>query len=163
MKTKTLYILIGILVVLNIFSITTFWLGAFDKRHDRPLPPRGAPEEIIAAELGLSQGQMEQFRELRKEHQRSTEIIFKEIHGLKSGLFDEVFVNGDSSKRAEEIIKQISLKQEELERSTYKHFSKLASICRPDQREKLRMFLRDIGRHMIPGNIIQAPPPPPMK
>ncbi|NUN09132.1 MAG: periplasmic heavy metal sensor [Ignavibacteriaceae bacterium] len=146
MQNRNLYIIIGVLVLLNIFSVGTFWFRAFDRPAGPPPPPPDRPELVMAEELNLSPEQVMKFKESKEKHKFESEKLISEIFRRKNDLMQLVFSGKkDKSKTADSLIAGISRMQGELELITYKHFSELASFCEPHQLEMLRNFTQDMS------------------
>lgn len=147
MQNRNLYIIIGILILLNLFSIGTFWFRTFDRKPEPPPFPPLRPELVMAEELGLTPEQAEKFAKSVNAHRQASEKIIAGIFEKKNALMQLVFsMETDKKRKADSIIAEITRSQTELELITFKHFSELASYCEPHQLEKLKRFTMDMSQ-----------------
>jgi Spy/CpxP family protein refolding chaperone len=156
-KQKLTNALIIILVVINIISLSYIWYKEMN-RPKLPLPQPGREEVggFIKEQLNLNDEQKRKFDEYMKEHADVTSQMNDKMGELKKEILLEAFRANPDSNKVNELIQKISKTQEEYERFLYLHFQKLASVCNPEQKEKLKdIFLSSFGPMKKPG----MPPP----
>ncbi|MDD5361769.1 MAG: hypothetical protein PHN88_06525 [Ignavibacteria bacterium] len=153
-----LYIIIGVLVIVNILTIGFLWLN-------RPNGPAGVtllpppPRLLLEDELSFSPDQVKKFEALREEHRNNVQKLGEEIRIYKDSLFDNV-KTGDDAK-AKIYASEITEKQSALELMTYEHFKALRGICDDKQKTKFDSLIKDIVRSMEQQrNHLQNNPPP---
>jgi flagellar basal body-associated protein FliL len=145
-KSKILYIIIGILIVLNLLSIGTLWVWKIKDGH-RP-PPMSQQhmqkdgKMFLMNELKLNKTQSDEIEKLRDEHFKKVSPIFEDIHKLKDELFAQM-PSKDSIKAAE-ITNKIGVKQSELELETFRHFQKVRDILDDTQKQKFEVIIKDM-------------------
>ena len=167
-KSKILYIIIGILIVLNILSVGSLW---FWKVKDRHRPPNMSQQHMkkdgkmfMMKELNLTKTQSDDIDKLRDEHFKKVKLIFEDIHKLKDELFAQLPLK-DSNKVIENTNK-IGAKQSELELETFRHFQKVRDLLDDTQKSKFDIIIKDIIKpegpppfpHGIPGEHPDTPP-----
>jgi Spy/CpxP family protein refolding chaperone len=160
-KQKLTNILIIILVIVNLGCLSFIWFREADRPSLPPLPPNPPDRENVTRfldkELDLNEVQEQKFDELRKEHFKTTENFEEKIAGFKKDILSESFKNNPDSQKIEALADSIGSVQKRYELFLSEHFQKLSSICKPEQREKLKdIFLSSFGLKGKPP----LPPPP---
>jgi hypothetical protein len=168
-KSKILYIIIGILIVLNILSVGSLW---FWKVKDRHRPPNMNQQHmkkdgkmLLMKELNLTKTQSEETDKLREEHFKKINPILEDIHKLKDELFAQLPLK--DSIKSFEIASKIGAKHTELELETVRHFQKIRELLDDSQKSKFDLIIKDIIKpdgpppfpHGIPGEHPDSPPP----
>jgi hypothetical protein len=164
LKQRQLYgWVIGILVVLNLLSITVVWVQS---EQGRPAPPRsgGNPSaisvELMQQELGLSPEQTKQYQQLRVEQQEGLRKINNELDELKLRVVNEIFESRSDHAQIDSMVSRIGMLQSRLEMLRFAHFRSFAEICDSGQRERLRPILESVfsrrGRDVKPSGPTQA-------
>jgi Spy/CpxP family protein refolding chaperone len=168
-KNKLLFVIIGILIILNILSIGAMWLFKFKGPHPPPPMQMNQPPKdgkmFLKEELKLSAEQTEQFEKLRDEHFIKINTIQEEIRKLKDDMYNLLVSKYADSVKAPELAGKISDKQKEIELATFNHFRKLRDICSDEQKAKFDILLREMLKNMgpmhneHPENFPPGPPP----
>ncbi len=169
-KQKLTNILIIILVIVNIGSLSFIWFREANRPPLPPLPSNPPGLENVARfldkELELSKVQGKRFDELRKEHFETTKKYEDKIAAYKKEILLESFKKSPDMQKIKAISDSIGSVQKGYELFLSEHFQKLASICKPEQREKLKdIFLSSFGPKekplMPPSPERHMPPSPP--
>ena len=152
-----------ILVLLNVFTLSTIWFAklvvpvpfphTFHEERRLPL------DNFIEKELGLSDEQNRKFGESRKMHVIRTQDIAREIHMRKKLLFDELFQSSPDTSKIKKLSEEIGMMQTGLEMVNNVHILELKSICNPEQQEKLKFLFNEMLEKSRPDG--HRPPPPP--
>ena len=166
-KQKLTNILIVILVVINIASLSFIWFRELN-HHQLPPPPISPDQEKVNSfldrELDLNADQEKKFNENRKEHFEVTRKFEDRITGFKKEILSESFNLNPNIQKITALTDSIGSAQKSYEMFLSQHFQKLAAICTPDQREKLKdIFLSSFGPTPPlppPGRIMQPGRPP---
>jgi Spy/CpxP family protein refolding chaperone len=173
-KNKILYVILGILIILNIISIGSMWMMRGGDRMHSPYglggphmqqspemqrqpgihPPKDG-KMFLAEELNFTPEQIEKFTKLRDEHFTSSRKILEEMHKSMDDMMEQL-KSKDGNTKAEEYASQTAAKHKELQLSAYKHFKSVRDLCDEKQKEKFDSILKDIARMM-------APPEPPQQ
>ncbi|MBI3125582.1 MAG: periplasmic heavy metal sensor [Ignavibacteriales bacterium] len=177
-QNKLIKWLIGILLVVNILTITIIWILISRDRppmFDRNAKPQ-AGIDLLQKELGLTEVQKKQFEDARKENFAQSDDLFKELNEVKTKYFGELQNEKTDTVLVNSLLRRISAIQIELEKLRYDHFRYLLSVCTKEQKEKFKPLLKEIlvgkpPREIDKGNpgpelhgkdgIREMPPPPP--
>ena len=154
-KIKSLYILVGVLLFINIATLGFIWYTTIKVKTEQEMhPPRpDKNNSFLSDELGFTGEQSQKFEVLKTEHRRGVENILGQTKELKDGLFDCI-KTGDEAK-AKEIAGKIAENQRALDLLTYEHFKEVRKICNNEQKNKFDRILKELIR----GIDAQAPPP----
>lgn len=159
LKIKSLYILVGVLLLVNVATLGFIWYTTIKVRTEQVIPPGPENEKSgLASELNFSKEQIQKFEVLKKEHHTGVENVLVQTKELKDQLFDCI-KTGDDAK-AKELATKIADNNKTLELLTYEHFKEVRKICNDEQKEKfdriLKQLVRGIELQNPPGN---RPPP----
>lgn len=138
-RLKNTKVLIGIiiaLVVINIATISFFWLVRpmpFEKNHGDQSDHR--VEHFLQKRLDLTKDQSRSFREERHNHFMATKDLVKGIRKDRKRLM-KLLAQDPNSAEVEQLISKISSTQLELEWASFKHMQKLRGFCNEAQRPK---------------------------
>lgn len=148
-NTKTLWIVIGLLVVVNLGLLAFLWVNAPDKRG--PGGP-GEGKEILMERLEMDEGQREQYLAEWERHQAAISELRKELRREKDRFFSfEGEIDVEASAR------EIGELQAELDVATYRHFEKVRSFLDEGQREKFGEVFHELFGPRGGGK--KGPPP----
>ena len=118
-------------------------------------PPQPGREDVgrfIKDQLNLTDEQKNKFDKYMKEHAEITRKMNDEIGALKKEILIESFSPNPDSNKVNDLTQEIGKTQGEYEKFLYEHFQKLASVCNPEQKEKLKnIFLSSFGPKERPG------------
>lgn len=143
-KNKMLFWCVIILAVLNVITLTSFWMGK---------PPQGlAPDskggqdggKIMAERLQLSAEQAKQIEQIRSEHFMRTRPLQDDIHKIRLDILDEIFSFDPNQTKIQNLLAEISSKQNQFEKYLFTHFQELKNTCNEDQAKELKIMLRDL-------------------
>jgi Spy/CpxP family protein refolding chaperone len=100
-------------------------------------------QNFLRNELNLSEEQLQQFKNLRKQHFEQSRFIMHEIRELKKEMMNELFESTPDTSKLEQLANEIGKRQTELGKLTSNHFLDLKSVCQVHQRRKLRALLHE--------------------
>jgi hypothetical protein len=152
-RNKFLIYIIVALVLLNLLTLGSFWLGR--SHHNSPPPGNRheTPGDVIVRELSFSTEQQNAFENLKTEHQQIIRPLQDSLRIYRDGLYDEkIFADKD---RVLSHIAQINRIQQEIEFQTWLHFRKVNDLCTAEQKAKFFPVIRKAVR------IMGGPPHPP--
>ncbi len=145
-QNKLIKWLIGILLVVNIVTITALWL-LISKKPPLPQicnakPPGGI--ELLQKELNLTDEQAALFERYRKENFEKANALFKDLNETKNLLFEATVKANPDPSVVDNLISKISIILTELEISRFKHFRDLLDVCTEEQKEKFIPVIREL-------------------
>lgn len=154
-KIKSLYILVGVLLLINIATLGFIWYTTVNVKAElEKHPPRPDNKgSFLADELGFTGEQLNRFDTLKREHHQGVQKIMEQTKELKDQLF-ECIKTGDDAK-AKELAGKLSENNKAMELLTYEHFKEVRNICNENQKIKFDRILVDLVR----GLEAQSPPP----
>jgi len=151
---------------MNLAALSLLWIG----RPNGPKPKIGNinPQEeqrgiqnLLKNELGFNENQINQYFQSRDEHRQKAIKIDREIDNLKRVMFNQVLDTLAKPVLSDSLLTLIQAKQTELEHITYQHFVFLKNLCGPEQKEKLRILMREVFKQKQPLLDGKGLPPPP--
>ncbi len=146
---------IGVLVLLNLTTISLLWLG-----HP---PKKGPPPSIhhfLEKELQLDQQQIAQIEALQETHRAEQRQNEQELREARKNLFQALAAKEVDDAVVIQLQSELLTKQEAMNQSMADHFLELKVICTPEQQQKLgEIFIRALRPPPGPGH--RGGPPPP--
>jgi len=128
------------LIILVLFSLNIALIAGILFKNNRPKhPPKLS--YFLETELNLSVEQKTEYRRMRIAHFRERDQNHREMQQLKDDFFSNMGKNL-SSEEISVLADKISEKYVEMDISTFKHFSKLRSICNEEQKLKFDEVIR---------------------
>ncbi len=152
---KFLWAVIIVLLLLNIFLVSTMWLS---KNH-RPYTRGGRPdpqlrnEHFLKDTLKFSRDQQAKFDSLTALHRAGLNAKTEEMRDLRNQLVTRM-KNQEFDSLSEQLIGQIGEKQAELEMLNFTNFRDIMSICDETQKQA---FLAIIHRAFRPRDDFHRP------
>jgi protein CpxP len=165
-QNRYLWFAIIILLIMNFAAITLLWLGRPEGRRPQSGPPdpveeKTRTEQMLQKELGFDKIQTEQYLMMRQEHSSQAQQLDDEIRQLKKQMFDEVLEDSPQPLLSDSLLRLVQEKQANLEQVTFQHFVDLKKLCKPEQRDNLKLLMREVFRQKSGPRDDGMPPPPP--
>lgn len=93
-------------------------------------------------QLGLTAEQVNPFRELNRDYNRSSNFVARELESLRIEMVSELGKDNPDENHLRRISADIGKKHEELKNITIDYYQNMSSLCTPEQRTKLNaLFL----------------------
>ncbi len=143
-KNKMLFWCVIVLVIVNIITLTTFWM---QKPHTPPVHKQGSKQDgqaLMAQRLGLTDEQAGQIAEIRADHFSRTKPLQDEMHQIRLELLDEIFADQPDPERINELLETLKNQLGEFEANLCDHFQQLKDVCTQEQVDELKTMLRDL-------------------
>jgi hypothetical protein len=156
--------LIGILLIVNLLTISIIWILITGRREPPPFggdkKPRGTIEKM-KKDIGLSDDQAKQFEKLRNDNFEQVKSIFEKIDQNKKLLARELANDKIDTVLIKSITNKIGLMIAETEKKRIIHFKNLISLCNPEQKAKLLPILEQLvgGKPPMMGKPGDGPMP----
>jgi Spy/CpxP family protein refolding chaperone len=145
MKTRFLYLVIVVLLLLNAGSL------AFMIMHR---PHRGGPPEVahwLAAELKLTTEQEQQYKQLLQQHREKMDAIQQTDRELHDRFFAQLKTAEPDTLLVNSIADSIAANRVQIELLTFNHFRQIRSICTVEQQQKFDAVIDEVLHRMAPG------------
>lgn len=124
--------LVGVLLVINVFSISALWLA---KRDNKLGPPKGPQkgELFLKEALNLSSEQFEKIKVLRTNHFEEMEALRRASDENRRNMFAEIKAVKPDTLLLVKYAAQIGSAQAAIEELTIHHFLNIKSVLDPGQ------------------------------
>ncbi|WP_298903344.1 hypothetical protein [uncultured Psychroserpens sp.] len=135
-NNKILYILIGFLIVVNLFFLFNY-LGHTNgkkKEHKR---------DFITKELKFDNDQMERFKVLRDQHYLEVRTLSDSIGNVKEVLYKHISEAPISKPDVDSIIAVIGNLEEKKDVERFYYFKAIHDICNDDQKVRFKALIKN--------------------
>lgn len=144
-KNRSIYILVGLLIVLNLTLLTVLWFSAKGKKHHhRPMPERYNVSERLREDLDLTDDQYELVYESREKFQDDLFEIRKDAKETRRALFDALVNIDPDTINARKLAVEFGTQRENEEVLLIEHYLDLWQICDEEQKAALVPIFRRI-------------------
>lgn len=152
-KNKSLIFIIAVLLLTNIAVLGYFlWYkkptGGHDD-HGKTKPPPGI-ESPLQNEVGFSEDQLVQYRQMRDEQMNAIKPMFDDMRKSKDSLFRMMSIESTNDSTVNSIADAIAQKQKAIDLRMYNHFKRIRGLCTPGQLPKydslIQRMMRKMGR-----------------
>ncbi len=137
---KILTIAVVVLLLSNI-ALVAFMLTAKNKKGDKR-QGRREPFEMMVKELGMTEQQQQDYKQMKEEHMKSVKPLFDSVRAAKSAFFA---LTKDSTA-TDSLINLRSLRvgenQAALDKVTFQHFRKVRKLFTAEQQPKFDSFMQ---------------------
>lgn len=141
-KTYFLYIVIGVMMLLNVATIIFVW-KCYPQPKSRPNPARPLnPGDFIINELGFDENQRKKFDILRDEHRNRMNENRDSVRKCRDQLY--VLLPDGETKQVEKLTQEIGKLEREKELITFQHFQEIRALCNNKQKEKFDGIIRQV-------------------
>lgn len=144
-KNLLLYILLGFLVLMNLFFLFNHFSKSGQTSSQRP-----GPANFISEQLAFDANQTQQFENSEAEHREKMREILDGLRELKDGLFEKLSDEEVDPSEIDAMATLIAEKEKAKELETFRFFREVSEICNPDQKEKFTAIIKDALRRQGP-------------
>jgi len=152
-KNLILYILLGFLVLMNLFFLFNHFNKSGKIGSQRP-----GQANFISEQLTFDATQTQQFEDIEAAHREKMRAILDGLRELKGGLFEKLSEEKVDPSEIEAMVTLIAEKEKAKELETFRFFREVSEICNPDQKEKFTSIIKDALRRQGPQGR-NGPPP----
>jgi protein CpxP len=142
-KIKVLTFAVIALLLLNFGTLGFLLLTA--AKHDRR-PPHHQPKEIIIEKLQLDAAQQADYQKLIEWHRGTIDSLDSQIRSTKNHLYTQLSETAIDSKKNDSLIATLAGDQEQIEKTHFKHFQDIKSLCKPEQLSKFENLTEELSR-----------------
>ena len=153
-NTKLLGIIIGLLIIVNLSTLSFFWITR--KNDPNHQAKGGDAAEFLIKELAFDSVQVATYRNLIDQHRQAIRNTKREIEQEKQAYFALLSDTAVSEQTIKESATRVSVIEQQVDLITFHHLQKVRSICSPSQQKKFDEIIIQVIRMM--GR--QGPPPP---
>lgn len=158
-KYKALIWTVIILVTLNLATL----LSLYFHTHQSTILANESQEEVskdsvargaifLGKQLGLNMDQMESFREIHREYNRSANQITRNLELLRLEMIRELGQQQPDIKKINQTNHEFGKLHEELKNQTATYYLELKKICTPEQQEQLQEIFETIAQPPLKNN-----------
>lgn len=136
-KVKLLYLLIGILTLLNVAVISYLLL-----QHKRPPHQMGKKEDadlFIKERFGFDEAQMKLFTTSKEKHQKTSRTLEEKLHQVSK----EYYQIGKNQNK-DSLLNLVSQYTTQIYQTNSEHFKEVEAICNADQKAALQPFVNSL-------------------
>jgi len=142
-RTKSLVIIIAILLVSNIAMLVYFL-----NRPDRKRPDSS---EFLKKTIGFSREQFADFEKRKQLHRDSIGRYFKDMNDDKERFYRLLGKSPIDSSEFDSLANRIGTKQVMIEKAFFRHFQDVGTICTPEQKKMYDSLFPGELRKMMSG------------
>jgi periplasmic protein CpxP/Spy len=151
-KNKILIFIITILLLTNIGVLISFEgmrkHGDKDSKTDKA---HAGITDLLKKEVGFSDTQMAQYKQMRKEHWDKMKPLFDEMNNTKTRFYDLLNNTAVSDSVLNQMADSIGIRQKNIDLQIFHHFKEVGNLCTPEQQPKFdSLVVRVIKRMATP-------------
>jgi periplasmic protein CpxP/Spy len=140
-KNRLLFWCVILLMLLNLATLTTFWI-----KRPLPAPLRGPVnrhdgQKIMEERLHLSDEQARQVERIRNEHFVRTDNLLDDMQTIRLDIINEIFASEPNKTKVAQLITELETKQTQFNTCLFRHFAELKQVCTPAQTDELKRML----------------------
>jgi len=155
-KQKIFVRTIILLVVLNIILLGFFIFKEMKPRHEPLLFPKNeeykAVSLILKKELNLTNNQVLQFDEIRKQNFEKQAALKEIIREDKDAMNQEMFNKNSNETKIIQLAKKVSQNEYQIELLHFEQAKKLKAVCNEEQLNKFQDLVKEIRDYFRPDN-----------
>jgi protein CpxP len=153
LKNKVLVTIIAILLLANIAMLVFFISGMKSPERETATAKKTMPstESFLQTKLGFSEQQVNQFNQLKKEHQEKLNPLFDDLRTTKDQFFLQV-KDPVSDSYIDSLAGIIGSKQKNLDMQVFRTVREVRKLCTSQQQVTFDTLLPKIAYKMV-GNI----------
>ncbi|MCX6178271.1 MAG: periplasmic heavy metal sensor [Chlorobiales bacterium] len=140
-----------LLVLLNATLLGVLWQHKMRSQEITSGARQFDHDHFFANKLGLSESQTMSFQKLRQEHFLKVRPEMEAIALLKKQLVAESLKDTPDTQATASLIAAIGTHQAVIEQDLVQHFHRLAQLCTPEQRARLKEVLENMATRRSHG------------
>ena len=155
-QNKILIRTVIVLIVLNLVSIGFFIFKEIRPPHEPLLFPKNEDYKdvsgILKKELNLSDNQVAQFDEIRKQNFEKQAALKEIIREDKDAMNQEMFNKNSDETKIIQLAKKVSQNEYQIELLHFEQAKKLKAVCNKEQLDKFEDLVLEIRDYFRPDN-----------
>ncbi|MBO9592353.1 MAG: hypothetical protein J7599_05535 [Niabella sp.] len=154
-RNRTLIFIIALLLITNLALLAYTFISS--KKHPSDKEREGFTG-ALKHEVGFSDSQLEQFKQLKEKHWTSAKIDMEQIRKIKQRLFDLTKQPVVADSTIARLADSIAILQKGAEIKAFHHFKATRAICTPEQQPKYDSLMTKIIRQGRNGRPVPSGP-----
>ncbi|MEM6724088.1 MAG: hypothetical protein AAF598_08620 [Bacteroidota bacterium] len=155
---RTINILVGVFVVINIGLLSTLW---WNKQHPSPSFEESISyrplEELLRMDFGLSEAEIQTFRSNQKNLRQKVDLESRELFNIRQRMLELTAEGAYQSAEMKKLIRSLGERQSKIEQHTFEFLETVRQqVSGASEAERLELF-QEIGRSL---HRPAGPPPP---
>jgi Spy/CpxP family protein refolding chaperone len=143
---RVVTIVLAFMVMLNVTLLGVVWWQNTNRAMPKEMAMGHHNRQLaLTRQLDLDKSQTISFEKLRQEHFLEVGPEIQAISLLKKQLIDESLQEKIDAAKITAITENIGSHQASIERKLALHFHELFKVCRPEQRDSLKIILQRIA------------------
>ncbi|MCR6720173.1 MAG: periplasmic heavy metal sensor [Chitinophagaceae bacterium] len=148
-KNKNLLVIIAVLLLTN-FAVLGYFL--WYKKPPKFNHPGGrekhAVGDILRKDVGFDSTQIATYKEMREKQKDVLHPMFDDMRRAKDSLFSMIGKAEADDSVVLRLAAHVGDKQEKLDLQTFRYFSDVRKLCRPDQQAKYDSLMTEMFKKM---------------
>lgn len=149
-RNKNLLVIIVVLLLTNISVLGYFlWYKKPSKDvHSTGNRDRSVVGDMLRKDVGFDTVQMTSYREMREKQKQVLRPMFDAMRTAKDSLFNQIGQAGPEDSLVQRLAAVVGQRQQELDLQTFRYFSQVRDLCRPEQKAAYDSLLKQMFRKM---------------
>ncbi len=146
---KNLLLIIAVLLLTNISVLGYFlWYKKGPKDFHGNNKEKNIVGEKLRTEVGFDSIQLATYREMREKQKKVLRPMFDEMRGVKDSLFTLIGKYGPEDSLVRTLAARVGDQQEALDLQTFRYFSSVRALCKPDQEARYDSLMEKTFKRM---------------
>ncbi|MGQ0738109.1 MAG: Spy/CpxP family protein refolding chaperone [Bacteroidota bacterium] len=142
MKNNKLLTIAVIVLLLSNIALVAFMLTGKNKKSDKRHDGRREPFEMMVKELGMTEQQQKDYKQMKEEHMKNVKPLFDSIRAAKSAFFALTKDSGATDSIIHLYSLRISERQVTLDKVTFTHFRNVRKLFTAEQQPRFDTFMQ---------------------
>jgi len=142
MKNNKILTIAVIVLLLSNIALVAFMLTDKNKKGDKRQGGRREPYEMMVKELGMTEQQQKDYKQMKEEHMKNVKPLFDSVRAAKSAFFALTKDSNANDSMITFYSLRVAEKQVELDRVTFDHFRRVRKLFTAEQQPKFDTFMQ---------------------
>jgi len=141
-NNKILSVAVVLLLITNIALVIFLMNGKGRNDGKRIGGGKGDPSEMMAKELGMTEQQIKEHKQLKEEHFKTIKPFYDSLRAARSAFYALIKDAGVSDSTIAAYSQRINERQAEIDKLTFNHFKRVRNLFTPEQQPKFDEFVQ---------------------
>ncbi len=153
-KNRFFFWLSVFLAVINIATITVFWVSYSDVRRNKPVEKDNSShvKDFLIKELNFTDSQRSTLERMLLDYRRESATLRNGIHDYHCTINSRILQNTNPAD-IQLKIDTLGIMKAKLDMLTYKFFYELFRMCNEEQKIRYIQLFMEIDKMMVPGPV----------